>query len=294
MRALKFFVVLSLATWLGACSTIEPFGASNSTSEGQALFDASADAHGRAAFEQLNDVNVSFDSIWYSIVTFVQPDLVDALYRNGSQERILLRDGLHAQVHRGESGEKWVLRQWLTPSAKAPPRIEVKRNGQPDDEAVARASAAVVTDAYRLFLLGPLNFLNTDAQFRTLPAVQLAGRLTDRLLIQTRPGLGMSDQDRVVLYIDREDRLTRRIWFTLEGLETTRNAVIETNVSDYQKIGGVQWPTKFYERIRRPMPYLPAHRWSLTGLDLNRGLSSQDFVDGQFSERAQQPAAPIQ
>jgi len=294
MRAAKFWGVLFLAVWLTGCSTIEPFGSSGSTADGQALFNASANAHGRDAFEQLTDINVSFDSYWYSIVTLVQPDLVDAAYRDGSQERILIRDGIHAQLHQGESGKKWVLRQWLTQSASAPPSIDVQRNGQPDQDAVARASAAVVTDAYRLFLLGPLNFLNSDAQYRALDPVQLDGRLTDRLLIQTTPGIGMSNQDRYVLFIDREDRLTRRIWFTLEGLETTRGAVIETNVSDYKEIAGVQWPTNFYERIRRPMPFLPAHRWSLIGLDVNRGLSAKDFEGSRFSERAQLPAATIE
>lgn len=294
MRILKLWTTLLLATWLSGCSTIEPFGPSQSTTEGQALFDASASAHGRDAFEALTDINVSFDSTWYRLVSVVQPDLVDAAYRNGSEERILMRDGLHAQVHRGESGKKWVLRQWLSPAAIAPPSIDVQRNGEPDNDAVSRASAAVVTDAYRLFLLGPLSFLNRDAQFRVLAPVQLQGRVTDRLLIQTAPGIGLSNQDRYVLFIDREDRLTRRIWFTLEGLESTRGAVVETNVSGYKKVAGVQWPTQFYERVRRPIPYLPAHRWNLTGLDVNRGLTAQDFVGGQFSERAQQPAAKIE
>ena len=58
-------------------------------------------------------------------------------------------------------------------------------------------------------------------------------------------------------------------------------------------VGGVMWPTHFYETVVRPFPGLPAHDFSLSGLDLNRGLTAADFAGGRFSALAARPAAAL-
>ena len=84
-----------------------------------------------------------------------------------------------------------------------------------------------------------------------------------------------------------------RIRFTLEGLESTKGAVVETDFSDFILLHGVMWPTSFFERVTKPIPNLKAHRWSLLGLDINRGLVAEDFTGGKFSERAAVPAGQL-
>lgn len=85
----------------------------------------------------------------------------------------------------------------------------------------------------------------------------------------------------------------RRVRFTLEGLETTRGAVAEVDVWDYVDVQGVKWPTQFYERLRKPIPLLPVHRWRLTGLDVNRGYALSDIDGAAFAGLAAAPAQLI-
>ena len=70
----------------------------------------------------------------------------------------------------------------------------------------------------------------------------------------------------------------RRVRFTLDGLESTKGAIAEVECYDHQTLNGVRWPTRFYERLLRPLR-MPVHDWNLTGLDINRGLRAGD-VDG--------------
>lgn len=53
------------------------------------------------------------------------------------------------------------------------------------------------------------------------------------------------------------------------------------------------WPTRFFERLRKPIPGLPVHDWRLTGLDANRGLTAQDVSGAVYSARAAEPARPL-
>lgn len=55
----------------------------------------------------------------------------------------------------------------------------------------------------------------------------------------------------------------------------------------------MKWPTQFYERLRKPIPWLPVHRWNLTGLDVNRGYSVSDIEGPTFAGVAAAPAKRI-
>ncbi len=287
MRAsLRVVAALSATFAIAACQSIPDSNRSESTPAGVALFDATASAHGREAFAGISDISVAYDSHWYGIVKRLQPVLVDAAWRGGSQERLLPGEHLIAQSHSGEAGRKYVLRRY----AARQRNVIVQYNGTLAEASEIRDAAALVADAYRVFLLGPLAFLDGRQVFEDLGPTRLDDRLTDRLLVRARPGLGVSTEDRYVLYIDREDRLMRRVRFTIEGLESTRGAVVDVDTAGHRELHGVMWPTRFFERIRRPIPLLPAHRWSMLGLDVNRGLTADDFSGGQFSESAAIPA----
>ena len=103
-----------------------------------------------------------------------------------------------------------------------------------------------------------------------------------------------SIEDRYLLFIDRENYLLRRIRFTMEGLESTRGAIAEVDFFNHREIAGVTWPTRFYERLRKPIPGLPVHDWRLIGLDVNRGLNETDISEANFSAKAATPARPIE
>jgi hypothetical protein len=104
--------------------------------------------------------------------------------------------------------------------------------------------------------------------------------------------MGFSAGDDLMLFIDRESHLMRRVRFTLNGLESTRGAIAEVDVGRFKTLEGISWPTYYYERLLRPLP-LPVHEWRMTGLDLNRGLDAREVTSSTFLGKALAPAAVI-
>jgi len=287
----RLSAVVLISSLIAACGGVPKLDQSaRSTTAGLALFDSTTAAHGREAFAAISDLSIAYDSRWYDLIQKIQPILTDGKFRQGSEERLILADGITAQTHSGEAGEKIVLRQRDYSLDKMNGSNRVWFNGKQSTDQVIIDSASLVVDAYRVFILGPLHYLAGDHIFRDLGTTWINDRLVDKLLVITRPGLGASAEDRHLLYIDRETRLTTRIRFTLEGLESTKGAVVETDFTDFVSLHGVMWATTFFERVTKPIPNLPAHAWSLLGLDINRGLTASDFADGQFSDRAKAPA----
>lgn len=268
---------------IAACASLpQPTGNGVSSPEAQALLESAAQAHGKAAFARMHDINVSFDGEWAGLVKRFQPVLIDERFRGSSEERMLVGENAIGQMHRGPGGVKQVFRR--------SGEVRVRYNGSPNTDPTVEAAAALVADGYRLFLLGPIYIQNAGALVELAGEDWVDGRHCDLLLARLRPGLGMAAEDRVLMFIDKRERLMRRVRFSLEGLETTRGAVAEVDVWNYVEVQGVKWPTQFYERLRRPIPMLPVHRWSLTGLDLNRGYRRSDLDAPEFAGLAAAPA----
>lgn len=279
-------VLLLLLSFLVGCSAMPtPTGDLAATEPtARQLVDAAVAAQGEIS--SVRDVSVSYDGEWLSwVVKRVQPKLVDEAFRKSSQERYLLGGAdtrLTAQLHTGDGGQKWVLRR--------PDSISVAYNGQGASDSEVLASAALVADAYRLFLLGPTFLMERNAVFKTAPAVTIDGRKCDQVLAILRPGIGGEPQDRVLIALDRTERRPRRIRMTLEGLESTRGAVVDVFPGDYLLVEGVWWPTTFHEALVRPFP-ADVHRWRLTGIDVNRGLTPDAFGQGAgYTGPASRPA----
>ena len=288
-----------LAPALGSCTAPLPVLTSPATTPAaQALLAESAAAHGVAALAGISDLNISYAGEWPSFVNRLQPELVDAGFRGGSQERLLLRERMVAQAHAGPSGRKQVVRR--TPPG-TPGDVRVWDNGEETRDKNRRDAAALVVDAYSVFLLGPMVLAQHWAAERSL-VMELAGvervRLDgqdyecDVLRARITPGLGLSDADDLALYIDRPERLMRRVRVTLNGLAGTRGALAEVDASDHVLRHGVRWPTRFVERLLRPLP-LHIHDWRLTGLDVNRGLTATEVSGVGFSGRASAPATVL-
>lgn len=264
---------------------------------GRALLARCVRAHGgRAAYERLHDVNVRYEGHWAALGPRLQPKLSDTGFRGGSEERYLVGGSgfTVGQHHRGTKGEKWVSHS---------PGSEVVVGYQGAGAGVVRsadpetlAAAALVVDAYTSFLFGPFFFEKRGAYVQKLDAsIVIGGRTCDEVLAILRPGLGRSSEDRVVLCIDREDHLLRRVQFTLEGLEGTRGAQVHVDLMAHRRMAGVMWPTEFYEHIEQPVN-LPAHRWRMTGFDAGRGYGAADLATGEnagFEGRAAAPARDV-
>ena len=271
---------------IASCVSTQICTRSITTSEPEALalVKASQKAHGDAAFDRIGDLSVRYEGKWASIGPRFQPVLVDSKFRGTSEERIILSPRITAQSHAGPGGMKAVLR--------SPGQIDIAYNGEVSQDAEARQAAALVSDAYALFLLGPFYFQQGGTFFAMNGESIVDETLCDEVLAILRPGFGMAEEDRVILHIDRGSKLLRRVRLTLNGLDSTRGAEVDVTFRDFKNIDGVVWPTDFDERIRSPFK-LHAHHWNLRGLESNRGLRARDLNLDQWTRKAAKPSPAI-
>jgi hypothetical protein len=249
-----------------------------------ALVAASQQSQGGRAFTRVRDVSVRYEGRWASIGPRFQPVLADTGFRRGSEERLLVGPRLLAQEHTGPAGKKLVLR--------TPIKVSVAYNGSLSDDAEAKRAAALVADAYALFLLGPFYFERSGIVLATNGESVLGGAVCDEVLAVLRPGFGEAKEDRVILFIDRASKQLRRVRMTLNGLESTRGAEVDVTFRNFRRIGGILWPTDFDERIRVPFD-LHAHHWRMLGLEINRGYRTADFSTLGLKGCASVPTTPL-
>ena len=148
-----------------------------------------------------------------------------------------------------------------------------------------------------MFLFGPDFFRRRAAKLTRLTTRgEVDGIACDELLAVLRPGFGPSQEDRVVLFIDGQTHVLRRVQFTLNALASTRGAEVQVDLSHHQKLAGILFPTEFYEHIDRPVN-LDAHRWQLLGFDVNRGYRAADLArptgSPSFGAKAATPAKSL-
>lgn len=275
------------ASFLSACSSpqIASREIAKSDPAALALLAASQRAHGKKSFENVRDVSVRYDGKWGPVGPRFQPVLVDKAFRGSSEERLILgAKRIVAQEHAGSAGKKSVLR--------VPGEIAVTYNESLSTDEEARRAAALVADAYTMFLLGPHYFSRPGVVLAKAGEGVVDKAVCDQVLAVLRPGFGMAEEDRVIISIDRASQQLRRVRMTLNGLESTQGAEVDVTFRDFRRIDGVLWPTDFDERIRVPFD-LHAHHWQMVGLDINRGLKSADLTPKGFKGRAIKPAASL-
>lgn len=284
---------------LAACGTplplgVQPAAATAADAAAAQRLRASAQMHGWDAYRTLNDINIAYDGQWRPLIDRIQPVVVDKAYRGSSQERLLPAAGVVAQAYSGTAGRKQVSwRRGGTLSGQSSPgEVAVWFNGQRSADLAVLAASAVVAECYGLFLLGPLWLAERGLAVQAGGTERVNGRLCDVVQVWLRPGLGLVALDRVALCIDRDDAITRRVRFTLEGFAGTRGAVAETDTFEHQRRFGVLWPMRSYEEVVHPLR-LPAHDWTITGLDVNRGYAAQELARPQFTGAAAAPARPL-
>ena len=260
-------VLLASAALAGCAPRLVPLDGASS-SEAQALLAASARAHGSLA--GIGEVRVEYAGQFDSLVDRLQPELVDAGYRSTARDQLDLRTDLYKQTQTGPSGTKQVERTKDT--------VRVLFNGTEATDRPRRDAAALVADCYRLFLLGPLLLTGPWATERSLTLalaspeqITVGGQTQDCDVVRVtmRPGLGLSENDELGLYIDRSERLMRRVRFTLNGHMPTRGAIAETDCWAHFTQDGVRWAAQYEERLLRPLP-LHVHEWRMTALAVMR------------------------
>ncbi len=282
---------------LGGCSTPLPLipPPAQSDTAARKLLRRSAEAHGLEAYRAITDVNVSYDGQWRPLIDKIQPEVVDAGFRGSSQERLLPAEGIVAQEYLGPKGRKHVLWQ-RRDAANVDSTVAVWRNGEMSTDPLARTASALVAEGYGLFLLGPLwvetRLADSEVPMRVGGTEQVDGQLCDVLDLWLSPGLGLSTSDRIALCIGRNDGITRRIRFTLEGFVNTQGAVAEVDSSDHTRRFGMLWPMRSFERVLHPIA-VPAHDWHITALDVNRGVTAAELTGPRFTGAAAADAKPI-
>lgn len=283
-------LIVAAPAGLAACVGLPSVDGTGGAADARAAFDRCLRAHGLDAWRRITDVSVAYDGEWYSIVKRVQPVLVDEQFRRGSEERLLTGQPVMSQLHTGPGGRKFVRRDGLSTTIWY--NNSATNNATADAERIAASS--LVVDAYRMFLCGPFFFVERSAVMANGGSDQLDGRRHTVVLTSLTPGLGWAGEDRFALYIDETTGLLSRVRFTIEALDSTKGAVVEVDFSGHREMAGVQWPTRFFERIRKPLPMLPAHRWWMTGLDVNRGLTGADLAGPAWSAKAGVPARRLE
>jgi hypothetical protein len=277
---------------LTACGSMPLPKGNSSQPQAIALLEQAQQAHGKAAFAAVKDISVSYTGTWFTAITKIQPEITDVAFRQTSQERMLMAEGLIAQIHSGPGGLKTVVEDSKDkPANQNNGKLSIWYNQVPHTGSPQMAASHIVLHAYQLFLY-PAFYVQRASWLELAGSDVINGRTCDKLLAVLRPGIGNSPEDRVQLCIDRQDKLVRSVWLTLEGSEPSKGAVVSVVYDKFVEVGGVIWPAHFYETVVSPLAGLPAHDFTLSGIDVNRGLTRVDFVDGKFLNKAAEPATP--
>lgn len=276
MRSVLF--VIAALSFAGCASTEIPRTAlTASDPEAVALITASQRAHGAMAYSTIRDLNVRTGGKWGLIGSRLQSKLADARYRRESEDALDLVSGTTVQLQKGSGGRKFVLR--------APGRVTVWYNGQADAREEVIRAAALEADAGKMFLLGPHYFQRPGVILEKLGTAKIEGAECDQVLAVLRPGFGYSEEDRVVLSIDRGTQRLRRVALTLNGVGNETGA--EVTFDKWAQRSGVLWATDYTEKLRGRLK-LAFHEWTLIDLKANHGFAPRhpELLGEALSEAA--------
>lgn len=251
---------------LAACASQEAPTAALTTSDPEALSLATGAqrAQGAGAFATIRDLNVRYGSRWNALGSRSHAGLWDRRHRRESEEALDLGSGMTVQLHKGPGGRKFVLR--------APGRVTVWFNGQPDSREEELRIAALIADIEKMELLGALYFQRPGIIFEKLEPARVDGAQCEQVHAILRPGFGYADEDHAVLAIDSTTQLLRRATVTLGGLKGGGKTKMEITFTNWGERSGVKWPIEFDERIPGMLPFNARHA-TLLDLKANHGFA---------------------
>jgi hypothetical protein len=248
-----------------ACSTLPRPAAARATrpadaAAARAILEQSVRTHGDS-WRRYRVVEAGYDGTWSRLVPRLQPVLVDAEFRKSSLETYEPRTARVLQVHRGPAGVKEVERRRGD--------VVVRFNGAATGSREVLDAAALVADAYTMFLFGPSWLLAHATELDLSGERDFAGERCRLVAGVLRPGLGNSREDRIIAWVGASSGVLLRIQFTLNGLASTAGADVDVSFSGHWRApDGSLWPGRFVEFIQRPV-LAKAHDWTLTSLRLD-------------------------
>lgn len=223
----------------------------------------SVEAHGGIdRWNEIGDIVVRYEGEWATMGPRLQPVLADTDYRRSSTEVIMPSRRIVGQKHEGPGGSKTVYR--------TPESVEVRYDGAAAEADEILGAAALVADAYQMFLTTPFFVDAFGSKLRWVGTETVDGERCDNVVAVIRHGFGRSDEDLAQVSIGRETGILRRVRFTLNGTESTRGAEVDVTFRGHKEIDGILWATEYVERIRAPFK-LAAHEWRLVSLETNTG-----------------------
>ncbi len=246
-----------------SCATLpNPYetDVSGNDEKAAAIIKTSAKAHGNP-WIRYERIRVSFDGEWGDLATRIQPALTDPRFRKSSVETYRTGRKEVSQTHTGPDGTKTVTRNGNS--------ISVSYNGTPTRDTEKLDAAALVTDAYTAFLFGTSYLAENGTNLQLLPGRSIEGEPCHLVSGELKPGFGRSPGDRFIAWISKETNYLKRIQFTLNGLESTKGADVDVTFYEMKIASdGSVWPTRFLERVQRPVK-IKAHEWRMTSLRLD-------------------------
>ena len=105
-----------------------------------------------------------------------------------------------------------------------------------------RPGLALAAALHRLLLLGPLALAAHSGMVNWAEPVTLDGRRCDHLHLRLHPGLGGAADDRLSLFIDRDQTWLRRLQVSLNALDVQ---LLQVDLGGHRRLQGVLWPTQF-------------------------------------------------
>ncbi len=222
--------------------------------DAKGILEQSAKAHGDL-YQSVAEVEVGYKGEWSKFAKRVQPTLVDAGYRQSSTERYLTKSGVVHQKHRGSSGAKLVYRDEMS--------VNVCYDGNASTDGEVNDAAALVADAYKLFLFGSSYLLANGRELEYVGTRVENGTTFHLVQGALVPGLGFSERDEFIAWTSVDTKLLHRIQFTLNGLKSTRGADVSVEFSGFSEQSGFILPRTFMEHVERPI-HAKAHYWEMT------------------------------
>jgi len=254
-------ILASIAAFsLISCSTLPVPGEARATTSSKQAVDLlreSASRHGRP-WQRCRSVAVEYDGEWSFVATRLQPVITDPGFRKSSREVYQPQRKQVRQIHQGKLGTKEVVRQGSS--------VAVRFNGVASDDPEVRAAAALVADAYTVFLFGSSWLLENGRELNVLESRKLDGEGCHLVAGRLRPGIGHEGDDHFIAWIGKESGLMKRVQLSLNGMDSTRGADVDVVFSDFRKTAdGLVLPRHFLEYIQRPVK-AKAHEWRMLSL----------------------------
>jgi len=206
------------------------------------------------------DVSFHLSDHWSVPVRFWPASKVETnqyylLHRGAGRVEMNTRHGIHQWGL--ENGVPWAL-----------------LNGKLDSDGLRHARYAISTSIY--FFELPFNFLNRGAYPEFIGEETREGRIYDKVYVSFGLNGGNYPNDWYVAYFDHlSGRLTSIIYTSIE--KSPSFVEYEARFEDYQTIDGLEFPTRGEVKMLRPITGIPIHRWQISAVHFNSGISEAFF-----------------